>query len=741
MTPEDFEIAVRSFASLKWTRQCIKETIAGIQIDGVIRLEENHFILLQITKNETLNKFRKDILDLELIRRKLFDDNYIVSECFLITEDDVSSLMAQTVAEKKMKTMRFEDFKRDFFDYSSYRYERSTKPFGSAVDPLTGEIDKNSFIKVNYSRQNKLADANFHDVKSLLQSGKIIILKGEYGTGKSRLIQSLFEGMSSDLNEFILAIDLRDYKGVQSSDELIRRHLKKLGLGPFSDAGVKCLNSGLFTLLIDGFDEVAIQTWSELPQKIVDIRFREFGFIREIISNSKKGILITGREHFFNDDDEMIRAFGLQKGKYEILETKGEFTDAELNQFQKENNINLVIPKWFPKKPMAIRLLSENGMSDDIEHALKLNNPYFFWISFFQFIAERDSAANKSVLDPEAIKRLLVAIGRFTRNTPTDSGPVSIESLNSIFKAEFGFDAIEESAAYLQRLPGMGRIEADSYDRRFTDEQFLDFLRVQAYAADLDRGSFLDDDIVWKNTLSKGGILLLAALLVDREIDTRSHLHRLRNKKNVNLKAELVSSAVYDDSFDEIDFQGLRLDGFTSSYVDFSNKRILNLEIINSYIYEFNIQNSKLENVILDETHISKIFGVSSRVGFEKYLSDSCIVENFEQVSSISKIKQTKLNAAQQYLVLMIQKVFNQKGAGRKEEVLVRGFNGIYNKKLAYKIINLLEREGILISHAGDEGKIFKGNRKHQPRAERILEELSLSQDDLWKKVSALDDH
>ena len=736
MTWMKFEEDVREVAALKWSRPCVKETIDGIQIDGVVRIDTENYILLQITQNETLPKFRKDILDLDLVRRGLFDHNYINCQTYIITEENISSLMQQTCASKKVKAHTFNSFKSEFFDYNSYLFERMNKPFGSAVIPETGDKENNKFIKVSYLNKSN-RDVNYDGIIQLLRTNKKIILKGEYGTGKSRLMQSLFE----DLNKlpdgnYVFAIDLRDYKGVVTSDELIRRHLRKYGLSKYEDSCIKCLNGGRILFLIDGFDEVAIQSWSENPKKIIDIRYQEFGFIRELTASTKLGLLITGREHFFNDDEEMIRALGLRNNNTVILESRNEFTENEIEEFKKENGISVSIPAWFPKKPMAVRLLSDNSITDDLAYSLKLENPYYFWVSFFDFIADRDSNANKNVLDSEAIKQLLIALAGCTRNSEQNTGPLSIDQINAVFKHQFGYEAVEESAAYLQRLPGMGRVKSDSYDRIFTDEYFLDFLRIEKYRNEISNGNLESLGLVWKNLVSQRGIVLLSGLLTQCNTSLDYIISKAKSYKNSIMVIELISAAINNEEQKEVDFHHFKIDGGECSGMDFSEKEILNLTITNSYIYQLGITNAAFVNCKFSDSYFQKVYGVSSRNGLPAVFDATCVFDVFDQVSSIAKVKSTKLLPSQQYLVLILQKVFNQKGAGRKEEVLIRGFNGIYDKKLAKALLNLLEREKILMSHPGDEGLIYKANRKNQTRVEGILEKLSLSKDPLWGKVT-----
>jgi hypothetical protein len=244
---DNFEKEVRKIASIRWSRPCYKETIIGIEIDGVLRLDENHYKLIQITQNEKLEKFRKDIGDLDIVRNELFHKNYISSDLYIITEEEISSRMLETATAKRVSALTFLSFKNEFFNYESYKYERGRKPFGSAVIPETGEQENNNFIQVDYINSLDDTHITFGELIKHLVHGKKIILKGEYGTGKSRLIQALFFDLIKKLNnEYVLAIDLRDYKGVISDEELIRRHMSKFGLAENADNCIKCLNNGSF---------------------------------------------------------------------------------------------------------------------------------------------------------------------------------------------------------------------------------------------------------------------------------------------------------------------------------------------------------------------------------------------------------------------------------------------------------------------------------------------------------------
>ena len=89
-------------------------------------------------------------------------------------------------------------------------------------------------------------------------------------------------------------------------------------------------------------------------------------------------------------------------------------------------------------------------------------------------------------------------------------------------------------------------------------------------------------------------------------------------------------------------------------------------------------------------------------------------------------------------MTTIIKKTFFQKGAGRKEEALLRGFGQSASKKLSDKILKILMREDILTTSPGKEGTIYVPNRSQAGRMGKMLQELRSSEDAIWKEVEGL---
>jgi hypothetical protein len=157
------------------------------------------------------------------------------------------------------------EFRAQYIPADKYCLKRETVPFGSAVDPESGGKDTKRYAPVSFLLQGS-TETDASAVIDLLKRKKPVILTGEYGTGKSKFLEWIFgklvETAWSELN-FPLSIDLRSCWGLRDRYEIIRRHLLDLGLDECIEPMNKAYNEGLLTLLIDGFDEMGIQVWTD----------------------------------------------------------------------------------------------------------------------------------------------------------------------------------------------------------------------------------------------------------------------------------------------------------------------------------------------------------------------------------------------------------------------------------------------------------------------------------------------
>ena len=132
-------------------------------------------------------------------------------------------------------------------------------------------------------------------------------------------------------NPYIIPINLRDHWGSRRATEILDRHFSDLGLD--AKNFIKTYEKSNIIYLLDGFDEIGTQSWSSDPRKMQHIREISVCALKDLLQKVQGGVLITGREYYFNSDKEMFNSLGLSKEQTVLLECHSEFTEEQLLNF------------------------------------------------------------------------------------------------------------------------------------------------------------------------------------------------------------------------------------------------------------------------------------------------------------------------------------------------------------------------------------------------------------------------
>jgi hypothetical protein len=364
-TWQDLELLVRIIAENLFNCMAEQKYINGIKCDAVLEIERDRVILIEISKTNTLEKMRTDLAKFATLKQYYALKN-IYAKCMFICESDLHPSIIETAKGLYVEAMTIYQFADKLFNFRDYEYQRNQYPFGSAVDPITGEDDKTKYVPVKYFL-NDNKEASIDEIVDMLLKGKNIILIGEYGSGKSRCLRELFKLLSMKTSiyyKFPIHINLKENWGLKRANEVLSRHINDLGLGKHLDSFVKISNKQSVCYLLDGFDEVGAQTWSDSPEKLREIRKRSLLGIKDIIINSKGGLIISGRKHYFKNDEELLECLGLQDKFPVFVECKSEFSDEEVKLYLGEDKQIDKFPIWLPKKPLLCQLLKDIDVND-----------------------------------------------------------------------------------------------------------------------------------------------------------------------------------------------------------------------------------------------------------------------------------------------------------------------------------------------------------------------------------------
>jgi hypothetical protein len=445
----DLEAHIRRLAGYIWNREAKPDRIGGVNIDCVVRQNRDYYILIEITEERSLQKTREDTIKLVTARNALNTEN-IYARCYCVVGGPLTRGMADAGKESNVIVVSVSGFQRQFFDFDSYKVARGRRPFGSAVNPLTGEKDEKLYTPVTYTNEQSSENISIGELVAALSTGRSVVMTGEYGSGKSRCVKEMFSLLAAEAKQggpYPIAIDLRECWGLKRASEIIRRHFEDLGLDTLSPAVLRALNGDDFVFLLDGFDELGFQSWTDDSEKIKTLRARSLEGVRDIIAKIGSSIFVSGRAHYFNNSDEMFSALGLQKDTTLLVSSKEEFTEAEMAEYMGSFIDDYDIPRWLPRRPLICQAVLSLDQ-DEVERLFGDDgNDIGFWEFFVNLLCERDARINPAFY-ASTIFDVLVHLARITRTKPPNVGPISLGEIQSAFEAVVG-QAPDEHASVM----------------------------------------------------------------------------------------------------------------------------------------------------------------------------------------------------------------------------------------------------------------------------------------------------
>jgi len=736
-----FENKVRAAASYIWNGDCAPANVGGVDLDGVMVLSDDAQIFIEMTERRDLNKVREDVNKLNLARSAFLTTNHSYPRCYCVVNGPITRAMKDAGTPLRINVLSFDEFAAIFFDFEKYKHARMKAAFSSAINPLTGVKDDREYIPVRYTQDGSTREILIADIAGMLREGHKVVLLGEYGTGKSRCSRELFSILSSTAgadNLYPLALDLREFWGLRRATELITRHLGDLGLDQtLQNAALRALNAERTILLLDGFDELGSQAWSNDSEKLRGIRARSLEGVKELISRGHKGVLVAGREHYFNNNEEMFSALGLSSERSIVLRCKNEFTEDEMREFfRRYVTEDIAMPDWLPRRPLVCQTIADMS-SDELDQMFGVGQDELgFFDHFIKVLCQRDAHIRAS-FDAATIEAVLSRLARLTRTRSANVGPITLSDVQAAFEAVVGQMPVEEASLMLQRLPALGRVKAETNDRQFIDSYILDGLRAKdsgALFTMVDRSLSSVFGTAFANPLDQLGQRILARDVSARPRNALEVAKRSAAAANKVLACDIVA-AFLQAEFPTVDFENLAISDGVFLRLDFTRASAQNLGIAESVFGTLVLPASAPPNVTIRNSLAERVVGVSSPTGLPAWIS-GFHSDRYDSTESISRIRQLGLEPSQEILATFIRKTFFQKGSGRKEEALMRGLGQVAEKRTADKILNMLLTEGILTKFRGSEGEVYAPNRKHAGRMKKMLYELKTSQDPLWKAVS-----
>lgn len=711
MTGSEFENEVRNIARALWSSE--PGAGASLLVDGRERdciFEQEHLThYVEVTMLRTMEKVRNDVEKMTKLRDKQVKAGHLM-KLWIVTLEEPTADQRTYCRANGVEILSLTEFRRRIIDANQYLEIRQNHPFGSASDPQSNSSDlsKVKYQPIAIHNDSSGQSTAITDVADMLLNRQQVLLLGDYGMGKSLNIRQLFLELrkryfnSKGLSQIPVVLNLREHWGQTDPMEALRRHADLVG---FDQAGqlVRAFNAGRLTILIDGFDEVGSTPWTKLPTKqLRSLRKNAVQLVAKFVhqTRGKSGLLIAGREHFFDSRDELRDAFELRGNV--ITLTLDEFTDEEASAFLKLQGLSDDLPDWFPKRPLLLANLAARGIIHDVLAASVEVEPAVAWDHLVDQICQRESAIHL-FLDARGIRRILENLANVARRAPLNVGPITEDQLAEAFRAEVGAYPDESARPLLQRLPGLSLRNQQDGSRNFLDDHMLNILRagrVREYAFD----PWSDPNAVgWKHGLCSLGAQLVSERLatVDKSqvqvvLGAKEAISRWK-APTLALDLVLISQMLATDKGDG-DFSGLIIEDGSCDVLDLANyPSPVNLRLKSCFISELILPNEQTANLSLDNCLIEKVVGVSEQSSLPDWISEA-EVYNFDEESTNAKImEERRLPVPVRVLLVILRKLYKQRGSGRRENALFRGLDAAAQTYVE-EVLQILVRDKLTFS-------------------------------------------
>lgn len=728
------------------------EMVGGRERDGVL-VGRDVAIAIEATRSRAALKAEGDAKKLRDLVSSLARQNPTrLVRGFFITSDEPTA--DQRLRVKKhggdlVSAISFNQFRRQLFDAQKYLSARVDYAFGSARDLRTNGVKVSGpYIPMDLMQLPGLSESWTLDaLVENVSAGAKVVLTGEYGVGKSMTLREvhlrLAEAYRRDPARPIpIHLNLRDHRGQEDPAEALHRHARLIGFGHPEEL-VRAWRSEQLVLILDGFDEITYPGWTGKVGSLADVRRSNVALIRRIISDtpSSTGVLVAGRGHFFDSTSELSSALGLPP-QYAHL-SASDFSQEQVERFLGDNGLAVRVPAWLPSRPLLLGYLALNGfLGGDL--ASDQGGPAEGWDMLLQRVAEREAEMEVRV-DGYLVRRILERAATRARRSSSGRGPLRFDELTAAFREVCGYEPDEGSRVILDRLPGLGvgRSYGDSgrdLPREFIDSDFADAARagdVYLFAVGPQAAGLNSEDVRQWQTL-----------LGDVGMDVAWHRMSRDGLNGHSIAAALESSeSRWPDSGLSADLlrilsrQGGAIRGRAPvltnhvfpSFVITANAALGGTQIKESIVERLEIEGLPEDPSRMPQfsnTSFEEIYGVSSPSELPAAKFENCTLGEFiEGAENTSEILGLGITDESKVVLVILKKLYRQRGSGRKDSALRRGGLTGRQRELVEPVLALLLREGLVVKAKAGGTTVWVPVATSRRRALQILSAPTTSHD------------
>jgi hypothetical protein len=658
----------------------------------------------------------------------------------MVTLSEPTPDQRQLARTSQVRLVSLDGFAEPILCRTEYQHLRSRYGFGSIADP-TGKLKPAEIVRfpTPLTVQATASNTTFDWLVKQVQEGEVVVLLGDFGAGKSLTAREVYlaiEAMSRDgLVPFPVAINLRDHWGQESADELFIRHTQRVGL----QDGIKLFQAwkqGFVTLLLDGFDELAPQPWTQDKMTLAMVRRKAIAAVRNILEQRppKAGILLTGRTHYFPSDGELRSA--LEQDTLVIAELR-ELTDDEAGMFLGRFGLSSPVSRWLPRRPLLLSYLAKTGYINEIAGVANEEDVGRAWHKVMAMVCEREARVSQAIA-PENVMRILSSLAHLKRTQGQNLGPISAADLESAFRIATDQQPDHDAWAILQRLPGITiRSEGQKW---FVDEEWADVLAGLSLADVVLGHIWLRPE--WGRMRKPIGLLgrmVAAARFADCKQNARSltawiwENGRLRTDPTM-LGDVIATTACMDD---EIDLNGFVLKDALFGEFILDDWRISDLTLEGCCFDLVAVPGSPPSRICITDSRIDVVEGVAGKQDLPEWIKN-CLVECFRFPHSNADVLAMRVPEGTKMGTVVLRKTYLQMGKGRKMSALLRGIDPS-RRALVKGVVAELRHQGFLvIQNDGRGSEIVHPVRSRMSEVKAMLTRIPDPKKDPWKRLARL---
>lgn len=637
------------------------------------------------------------------------------------------------------------------FDAAGYFDEREKEAFGSVRDP---ETDKPSYKRAYYvARSPSDRDGVRIDLDRLLNdllSGTSYLLLGTFGSGKSMVLKELFYLAKERFElrktyRIPLYINLKSLKGHQSPDAALVEHLRAIGVNP--DNIMRLFRAKQLLLVLDGFDELS-NIVNDRPEKVLEVKKYWLGLLREFWTEGcEKGggaMILAGRSNYLQDERELSACLGGWVTAKRVF--LGDFTSKEATALINLYKSKHTIPDWVPNRPLLLAHLIAKKLIGDAEQISELSQERG-WCLLFDMFCRREPKSGRA-LGFEAIRKIFERCATRLRTYPMESRAVLASDVVDIYTEVTGFKSPEdEELNNIYRLPIFAGGSKSSGDGPyFVDDMladvaaagdFVSFIREQS----VERGVGRDYENISKG-LSDFALDIADVRTQDEGIDRAAYAAALMRATQVESTPALVADALHICLRNDVSIQ--KIGRVKIELAEFDD---LDLGVSTQDLATINYSHCKFSTVSLsgvpkgsmpkfDRCQLGELVGIPKEwlpSGFEDRnevsvpMPSALAAHASKEISAPDGVKA---------LLLCLDRLYDQKGFGRKENAFYRGHDLPANT--VGGVLELLQRFGLASKGRRGTDSIWYRSKAQRERVRQIQRDPLASNDAVVTAVRKL---